>query len=128
MLKPGLYRRRWPACGPFSCSAGASDGISAAPSTSNTGHWIAIVGILAGSWLVRSLERLAGRQSATQKLMKLPGGQATINKDTYEGGWRSVQLHMPSLPECDFQLKNWYIVRLSKTSLASRVTCAENDD
>jgi hypothetical protein len=78
------------------------------------------------------LNYLAARRERKLKTYEAtPEVRATINKDAYEGGWRSVQLHIAEPPEGrNFQLKNWYIVRASLLRPAWPVVLAraENDD
>jgi hypothetical protein len=99
----------------------------------NTGHWIAIVAIIVGSFFgsFTVANYLAARRDRELKIYETtPEVKATINRTRYKGGWRSVQLHItaPSGQQ-NFTLTNWYIKRARLVrpwrALLAR---AENDD
>lgn len=101
----------------------------------NTSNWIAIIALAVSclSLFIAQANFRAGRRERNQRKMdEIPVVQATINKDTYPNGWRSVQLHLVprngdwrSFPSDDWRIvrarliRPWYGVVLAR---------AQNDD
>ena len=82
--------------------------------------WLPIIGIL--SLLFTALNYFAGRRVRKRATHEAtPTVRAIINRKHYEGGWRSVQLHIvePAEP-LNFQCSNWRIdhARLLKPATA----------
>ena len=100
----------------------------------NTGHWIAIAAILMGSFFgsFTVLNYLAGRRERKLRTYETtPEVKATINRKRYDGGWRSVQLHIIAPPEQqNFQVNNWHIThaRLVRPWFGAVLARAENND
>lgn len=71
--------------------------IAAFARTLETGHWIAIIAIVIGSFFgtFTMLNYLAGRRERKLKTYETtPDIKATINRRRYKDDWRSVQLHV----------------------------------
>ena len=100
----------------------------------DTGNWIAIVfGVIGAIGVCAGVANyLAGRRERKLKTYETaPDVQATINRKLYEGGWRSVQLHIVEPSEAaNFKLTNWYIERtcLLRPWWRAKLARAENDD
>lgn len=102
--------------------------------TLTTGHCIAIVAILVGiffgSFTVANY--IGARRERNAKTHETtPEVKATINKDYYAGGWRSVQLHVAAPPEQkNFKVDNWRITTacLLKPPWPVALSRAQNDD
>jgi hypothetical protein len=81
----------------------------------NTSNWIAIVALLVSAVFgcFTAANYLAGRRERVQKRYDAtPIVAATINRDSYASGWRSVQLHIaPPEDQPDFKYHNWSIKR-----------------
>jgi hypothetical protein len=96
-----------------------------------TAHWIAIVGPLVAIILWFGNHYIAARRERKKAQEPTPGVKATINRERYPGGWRSVQLHiMPRDRQPDFQYDNWCIerARLLRPWRGAVLARAENDD
>lgn len=109
------------------------DAVIALTNSLNTGHWIAIVAILVGSFfgLFTVANYLAGRRERKLKTYEtIPEVKATINRTAYKNGWRSVQLHIAESAESqNFKLANWHIERARLLRPWSAMLArAENDD
>jgi hypothetical protein len=110
------------------------DRILAFIDTMNTGHWIAIVAIIVGSFFgsFTVANFLAVRRERKLKTYEAtPEIKATINKKCYEGGWRSVQLHIVEGPDPhNFKYQNWCIhhALLLRPWWGAVLARAENDD
>lgn len=94
----------------------------------HAGIWVAIVGILITIllwYLTPYRDRWHKEAEATSEV------RAAINRGTYPGGWRSVQLHITGPPGANnFNVADWYIVRATLLRPAWPVVLAraENDD
>ncbi len=99
-----------------------------------TQHWLTIiaivVAIIIGSFTISNI--LAQHRERKLKTYEAtPVIKATINRKRYEGGWRSVQLHVVQPDEQqNFQYKNWLIERahLIRPWFGALLARAENDD
>lgn len=102
--------------------------------TLETGHWIAIIAIVIGSFFgtFTMLNYLAGRRERKLKTYETtPDIKATINRRRYKDGWRSVQLHVVEPSEGqNFRYENWCIerARLLRPWWGAVLARAENDD
>jgi hypothetical protein len=98
-----------------------------------TRDWIAIVGLLIGtiSTSIAVANFLSNRrQQAIARQGPAPRIKATINKDRYDDGWRSVQLHIvPAEYEPNFRYQDWRIEHAQLMRPSDAVLArAENDD
>lgn len=100
----------------------------------NVGNWIAIVALIVAvvSASFTSANFLAGRRERLRNARKAgPQVQAAINADLYEGGWRSVQLHVAPVDEREqnFPYQYWRIERatLVRPRDAKLALAADND-
>jgi hypothetical protein len=95
------------------------------------GNWIGLIalGVAVVSASIAFANYVANHRERREK--GRPRIQATINAAGYEGGWRSVQLHVVPLDEDqrDFRIENWRIERAKllrpKTAVLAR---AADDD
>jgi hypothetical protein len=97
----------------------------------NTGHWLTIIGIVVAIILWSANHYLTARRERKKTEEPTPAVQATINRDSYPHGWRSVQLHiMPQDEQRNFQFENWCIkrARLLRPWWGAVLARAENDD
>jgi hypothetical protein len=78
-------------------------------------HWLTIAAIVVGIFFgtFGALNYLAGRRERKLRTYEsTPEVKAVINRKRYEGGWRSVQLHIsPPAEKQNFDYKNWHITR-----------------
>lgn len=97
-------------------------------------NWLTIAGIAVTVFIgyFSVTDQIAQRRERRQKAYgSRPTVQATINRDAYEGGWRSVQLHIAKQPNGEnIEVNDWRIVRaaLLKPAWPVVLARAENDD
>src|SRR4051812_40477208 len=81
----------------------------------NTSNWIAIIALIFSviSVLIAAANYFAGRRERKLKTFEAtPEVKATINRECYEDGWRSVQLHLvPPAEQPKFRYDDWQIKR-----------------
>ncbi len=102
-------------------------------SSLETRDWIAIIGVLIGavSASIATANFLANRrQQRLTSQRPAPQVKATINRGRYDGGWRSVQLHIsPTDDGQKFKYENWCIEHARLLRPANAILArAENDD
>ena len=95
-----------------------------------TTNWIAILAIGVAIVLWFATQYFAVRRERQKTYEPTPMVKATINRQSYPDGWRSVQLHVvPAPDQQQFKYDNWRIERGSllrpKDAIMAR---AENDD
>ena len=97
----------------------------------NAGNWIALIFGLVGTIGVSftAANYLAGRRERKLRATEhVPKVKAIINRKRYEGGWRSVQLHMISGSEDNLTYANWRIERAQLLGPRSVVLARAQDD
>jgi hypothetical protein len=111
-------------------SHGALEVVIAIISSLTLAHWIGIVGVVVGIVLWLATQYLTVLRERRKTEEATPIVRATINKDSYRDGWRSVQLHVMGASE-DQQIRynDWRIERANLLRPWSAVLArAENDD
>jgi hypothetical protein len=111
-------------------SPGAVEGVIAIISSFTRAHWIGIAGIVVGIILWLATQYLTVLRERRKNEEATPIVRATINKDTYRDGWRSVQLHiMGASEEQQLNYSDWCIKRATLLRPWSAVLArAEKDD
>ena len=98
-----------------------------------TGNWIAIIAIFVAIFFgsFAAANYLAGRKERKLKTSETaPRLKATINRKCYQGGWRSVQLHIdPPGEQQNFDYDRWCIKRaILLCPRSARLARAKDDD
>jgi hypothetical protein len=109
------------------------DGVSALIASLNASNWIAIVAVViaAISASFTTANYLAGRRERRLRTYESrPEVKASINGMLYDGGWRSVQLHLIATDEDkNFKYNNWRIERAQLLRpWSAKLARAKDDD